>query len=113
MIKDNQIILCPICEEDFACCHMIKTWVIGSSVITCDGRDSFIDNSLVRLFPHLSTNRGSKVVILFSNELCNHKWFNVKEFHKGSSFETDIELTEEEIKKERLNIDTKKEMWRD
>ena len=111
MIKDNQIIICPICEEDFACCHMIRTWVIGSSIIALDGKQSFEDESLTRLFPVLKAGRGSKVVILFMNELCNHIWFNVKEFHKGSSFETDIELTEEEKTKERISL--AQDMWRD
>ena len=111
MIKDNQIIICPICKEDFACVHMVRTWVIGSSIIACDGVESFEDESLTRLFPMLKAGRGSKVVILFINELCNHKWFNVKEFHKGSSFETDIELTDEEIEKERISLN--KTMWRD
>ena len=111
MIKDNQIIICPICDEDFACCHMIRTWVIGSSIIALDGKQSFEDESLTRLFPVLEAGRGSKVVILFMNELCNHKWFNVKEFHKGCSFETDIELTEEEKTKERISL--AQDMWRD
>lgn len=111
-MKDNTLILCPICQEDFACCHMLRTWVIGSNVIACDGSSSFEDVTVLRLFPQLSAYRGSKVVILFSNELCNHFWFHVTEFHKGSCYETDIELTEEEIKKERLNH-SPKEMWRD
>lgn len=112
-MKDNDLVLCPICKEDFACCHMVKTWVIGTSIIALDGKQSFEDKSLLRLFPVLEAGRGSKVVILFMNELCNHKWFNVKEFHKGSTFETDIELTDEEISKERLESDELKEMWRD
>ena len=112
MIKDHDLVLCPICEsEDFACCHMIRTWVIGTSIIALDGKQSFEDESLTRLFPVLKAGRGSKVVILFMNELCNHKWFNVKEFHKGSTFETDIELTEEEKEKERISL--QQDMWRD
>jgi hypothetical protein len=100
---------CSIC--DLGNSHMINTWVIGSSVISCNGIGSKDDNSLLRLFPQLTAYRGSRVVILFSSEQCDHFWFDITEFHKGEVTRWNLELSEEEIEKENLKVF--REMWRD
>ncbi len=107
MFREREVIICPVCENGNT--HMVNTWVLGSSVVSCDGKTSKPDDCLLRLFPQLTPYRGSRVIILFESEQCDHKWFTVTEFHKGETLVWDLELTEEEIQKEK----TSRGMWRD
>lgn len=110
VFRERDVVVCPVDECGAISVHMCNTWVIGSSVISADGRTSKSDDSLLRLFPRLVAYRGSRVVILFEAEQCDHKWFTVTKFHKGETLVWDLELTEEEIEKEFF---VRKEMWRD
>lgn len=108
---------CPYCktrELNFDNIHILRTWIHGEKTIACDGDKHVEDTNAQWLFNNIDLGRSSSIIIMYSNEFCQHVWLEITVFHKGQTFRYTSKVESGDLLNyiNRDETGLGKEMWR-